>query len=460
MTEWTNASVRGFAGGRDPIAAMSERVRDLVMEALQGGWQGPPFDPLQLAAHLGIHCVATEMVPDARVVPRTGRIEVEFNPNRPRRRIRFSVAHEIAHTLFPDCAQLARNRGGSHDAHPDGWQLELLCNLAASELLMPTGEGIGPDDSPTAETLVRLQERFDVSIEAVAIRLARDTLFPCTMLVCARVDESDASKGFRVDYSVASRTSSVTLQPGEVVRAQAFGHCTAVGYTSKGTERLEARLPKLELECIGIPPYPGTVLPRVVCIARTASSGSSRSAEIDELYGNALDFRTEGPTIIAHIVNDRTANWGGDFSQALRERYPTAQKQFLQWASSSPLHLRLGRVHLSDLGGGREVASLIAQHGYGPSPIPRLRYAALRDCLAVLSREAGKRRASVQMPRIGTGMAGGNWSFVRQLVDESLIREGVAVTVFTPPGGKRRRGQILGGSTRRLDEAYARPDGA
>ena len=73
------------------------------------------------------------------------------------------------------------------------------------------------------------------------------------------------------------------------------------------------------------------------------------------------------------------------------------------------------------------------RHGYGPSQKPRLRYSALQSCLEKLAREAMKMGASIHMPRIGTGQAGGAWGLVQQLIDETLCRHGLKVTVYELP---------------------------
>src|SRR5690606_9210375 len=102
---WTHPSVVQLAAGRDPIEMISERARALVLKAFDAGWEGPPFDPFHLADLLRIEAIPKHDVGDARTVPvgRSG-FRIEFNPSRPRERLRYSVAHEIAHTLFPDCA--------------------------------------------------------------------------------------------------------------------------------------------------------------------------------------------------------------------------------------------------------------------------------------------------------------------------------------------------------------------
>jgi hypothetical protein len=64
---------------------------------------------------------------------------MRVNPDRPETRQRFSIAHEISHTFFPDyatkpwCRTDARYRDRTN---PDDY-LEMLCDIAAAELLMP-----------------------------------------------------------------------------------------------------------------------------------------------------------------------------------------------------------------------------------------------------------------------------------------------------------------------------------
>jgi len=54
---WTNRSVLDFAGTGQPVATTLQWTRTLVLEAIERGWSGPPFDPFQLAEHLRIEVV-------------------------------------------------------------------------------------------------------------------------------------------------------------------------------------------------------------------------------------------------------------------------------------------------------------------------------------------------------------------------------------------------------------------
>jgi hypothetical protein len=68
------------------------------------------------------------------------------------------------------------------------------------------------------------------------------------------------------------------------------------------------------------------------------------------------------------------------------------------------------------------VANMIAQHGCGideSGEIP-LKYDFLKNCLAIVNREAEKTNAIVCMPRIGCGLAGGKWEIVEYIIKETM----------------------------------------
>ena len=431
---WTNPSVLEFAGKSDPIKLITQKARDEVLQAIQAGWQGPPFDPFTLAEHLGIRTIPREDVLDARTVPSgSHRLQIEFNPNRSRGRLRFSVAHEIAHTLFTDCFKSIRNRELHTKIIGDDWQLELLCNIAAAEFLMPVGNEIDSRTPITIDNILLLQKEFDVSTEAISIRLAKITNEPRTVFAAARILDEESATSYRTDYSIRSRTSKLELVRGLEFQNTVLSQCTAVGYTAKGKERVSSNLPKLYLECVGIPPYPGRYYPRVIGIARPITSTEVKVLNLTFLRGDALEPRSTGEGIIAHIVNDKTPNWGAGFARAVKMAYPSVQKDFSEWVTYKPDDFSLGNVHTSAISDDLSIVHMIAQRGYGESTKPRIRYASLKDCLEKVKDIALSRGASVHMPRIGTGYAGGNWNYILELIDEILVRNNVNVTIYTLP---------------------------
>ena len=55
---------------------------------------------------------------------------------------------------------------------------------------------------------------------------------------------------------------------------------------------------------------------------------------------------------------------------------------------------------------------------------------AVRQCLKEVALFAIDHKASVHMPRIGCGLAGGKWELMEQIIKEELITKEIAVTVY------------------------------
>lgn len=441
---WTHPSVIAFAQGLDPVEAITNRARDVAMEAMGRGWSGPPFDPIALAEILGIETLAREDVRDARTVPNAeGSPQIEYNPTRPRGRVRYSLAHEIAHTLFPDWAEQVRHRAQPQELKGDDWQLEALCNIAAAEFVMPVGSFTMLAESPLGiDRLLGEQGRYDVSMEALLIRTVRLRLEECAMFCASPVAKGTNAGRLRVDYLIGSRAWAMGVGlRGMILPAETgVARCSAIGFTAKGTEAWAGT--PLRIEAVGIAPYPGSSLPRVVGLLQPdAESAEVARTAIEYLFGDATQPQAAGQRIIAQVVTDGATTWGGGgFAAAVRRAWPHAQQEFRQWVGADRRKLSLGNVHFSSVQNGVRVASIVAQHGYGPSPHPRIRYNALRDGLAAIAQAASESGASVHMPRIGCGMAGGSWDVVEELIWLTLGRAGVTATVYDPPG-KRNLGQ-------------------
>ena len=440
---WTNQSVLRLAAGEDPVEAVTRRARDVVIRALDDGWAGPPFEPLELAEKLGIVVAAIDEVRDARLVAYgASRLRIEFNPNRSRRRVRYSIAHEIGHTLFPDCADEIRHRE-SADERGIGheWQLEALCNIAAAEILMPMGTLPALSAGEVGlDRLIELREKYDVSTEATFIRFVRVTDEPCAMFCASRVGHPGPTARHRIDYMIGSSTWPFPVHGCEMpASGSVASHCTSIDFSWKGEEIWRIPKKRLRVECVGIPPYPGSGYPRIVGIAMPTARTGRTATPVLTVAGDATRPRGSGPKVIVHVVNDKTPNWGGrGFARALGRRYPEVQQGFKEWAGARRLGDALGEVHFHAVSEDLYVASMISQHGYGPSPKPRLRYVALRQCLQHVAEFAGEKRMSVHMPRIGTGEAGGAWEIVEELVCSTVSAAGVPVTVYDRPGSPWR----------------------
>ncbi|MBS1868018.1 MAG: macro domain-containing protein [Acidobacteria bacterium] len=198
------------------------------------------------------------------------------------------------------------------------------------------------------------------------------------------------------------------------------------------------------VEALGVPPYPGRTYPRVLGIVRPINRVEDPKPQITYLRGDATKPRGTGLRILAHIVSDRALVWGAGFGRAVRKKWPKVQDEFAQWAVRQRGNLALGNLHISSVDDSLFVAHLVAQHGVGPSKTPRVRYGAIESSLSKLADFAAAKNATVHMPRIGTGQAGGSWEIVGEIIEDTLCKKKVEVTVYDlPSAGKQVTQQRL-----------------
>ncbi|MEV6073200.1 hypothetical protein AB0L82_42215 [Nocardia sp. NPDC052001] len=77
------------------------------------------------------------------------------------------------------------------------------------------------------------------------------------------------------------------------------------------------------------------------------------------------------------------------------------------------------------------MANMIGQHGMRTgSGGPPIRYDAVARCLRAVGDDALRVEASVHMPRIGCGLAGGRWERIEPIISETLLARELAVTVY------------------------------
>jgi hypothetical protein len=319
----------------------------------------------------------------------------------------------------------------------DEWQLEALCNIAAAELLMPAGSlpALTPD-ALEIRSLMNLRERFAVSTEALLIRVAKSAeQVSCAAFCASRVTHGEAAGRIRLDYVIGSPRWKVPLSRGILLPTKtALRDCVAIGYTASATENW-GESPLLQVEGVAIPAYPGDTDPRVVGIISTRGQRPEAQPMVRYVRGDATKPRGERPGIVAQVVNDATANWGGaGFASAVRRTWPAAQTDFRDWARERGGRLTLGTSRLSSVSERVQVFSMIAQRGYGASSKPRIRYEALEKCLLELGTIAARTHCIVHVPRIGAGQAGGSWDVVHDMILECVCSQGVEVVVYDLPG--------------------------
>lgn len=147
------------------------------------------------------------------------------------------------------------------------------------------------------------------------------------------------------------------------------------------------------------------------------------------LQGDATDPVGDDPKILIHVCNDVGA-WGKGFVLAISKRWKDPEKQFKEWHKSQ-IDFGLGKVQFVRVRPELEVANLIGQVGLrSRQGTPPIRYDALEAGLSTIGDHALTNAASLHMPRIGCGLAGGEWSKVEALIEKTLVSRGLSVTVY------------------------------
>lgn len=150
---------------------------------------------------------------------------------------------------------------------------------------------------------------------------------------------------------------------------------------------------------------------------------------ISYVVGDATEPKADGSRIIVHICND-VGGWGRGFVLALSKKWKTPEAQYRQWYKDGS-GFELGAVQFVEVEANLWVANLIGQRNiYAINGVPPIRYDAIRLGLDKVAKFALEKSASVHMPRIGCGLAGGNWDSVEPIIDEALCSQKILVTVY------------------------------
>lgn len=157
----------------------------------------------------------------------------------------------------------------------------------------------------------------------------------------------------------------------------------------------------------------------------------NKTTTIDYRIGDAANPLIDGNKIIAHICNDQGA-WGKGFVLAVSKRWSQPAAVFRSNFNNGS---QLGDVQFVAVEADIWVANMISQHGIGIlNGIPPIRYEILRKCLVKVADFAKQHNATVCMPRIGCGLAGGEWSIIESIIISTLCEVGIKVIVYDITG--------------------------
>lgn len=165
-------------------------------------------------------------------------------------------------------------------------------------------------------------------------------------------------------------------------------------------------------------------------------------SKIRYITGDATEPVGDGHKIICHVVND-VGKWGKGFVLALSDRWPNVRDDYLKWYNDrdKPMSQPFwgGTVRLVNVSGDSDssiyVAHMLAQTGIRDWQKPDetlLQYNYLAQCLGTVAEYAASIGASIHMPKIGSGLAGGDWNRIEGIITEEIVSKyGLSPYVYT-----------------------------
>lgn len=162
------------------------------------------------------------------------------------------------------------------------------------------------------------------------------------------------------------------------------------------------------------------------------------------IRGDATAPEADGNKVLVHVCNDMGA-WGAGFVLAISKRWPEPERAYREWAARCPKQtvettvgmstlpmMPLGEAQFVKVEDDTWVANMIGQHlVWGVGGRPPIWYDAVRAALRRVAMFALGSTASIHMPRIGCGLAGGEWRIMGEIVEAELGH--LSVTVYDWP---------------------------
>jgi IrrE N-terminal-like domain len=176
----------------EPALSDEDVVRRLCEDLLDSADVRPPINVKLLASLRGIVRVEERPQPWAGVLtPKQGQLVVGVRASDGFERQRFTVLHEVGHTLLPGFTESPQFRCDGPKNRD-----EELCDIAASELLLPRRFFVSDlgDAGPGLDGIESLARLYEASIEATALR-AVDLDADSAMLLVLRVAHKPSERG-------------------------------------------------------------------------------------------------------------------------------------------------------------------------------------------------------------------------------------------------------------------------
>ena len=136
--------------------------------------------------------------------------------------------------------------------------------------------------------------------------------------------------------------------------------------------------------------------------------------------------------VIPHVVNSVGA-FGAGFVIPLGRTFPKSRNVYLEWSKNKEKDnpFILGQIKYVQVSDNVIVCHMLAQRGVGGTR--PLRYNALSTCMEQVAGLALSTNSVICAPMFGSALAGGDWNYIEDLIEDCWIERAIDVTVYYLP---------------------------
>lgn len=128
--------------------------------------------------------------------------------------------------------------------------------------------------------------------------------------------------------------------------------------------------------------------------------------------------------LIAHGCNCR-GGFGSGVAYTMAQTYPKARDYYLDKYEEDGW--KLGDVQMVLQRDGKYIANCATQDAYLPRGVQHASYDAILECMQKVKRFAQLKGLSIAMPKIGAGLAGGDWNIIETILETVFVDYDVTV---------------------------------
>jgi len=120
--------------------------------------------------------------------------------------------------------------------------------------------------------------------------------------------------------------------------------------------------------------------------------------------------------------------FGAGIARAIKKRWPEAYRTDVQRTLYGDRN-KLGTITTTSVSSSLTVVNAYTQFDYG-SKGPDVNYEAIRAAFRRIKELYGNRELRFGIPKIGAGLAGGDWDRISRIIEDEMTTESVTVVVL------------------------------